>query len=92
MILTFQQHLRKERISEDLVDLPWLQSGITLATKMVEARIRRAGLTDLHGSANATNVQGEVQQNWKCTPMKRFFTVWGYVRMSLHSSRRRMKI
>ncbi len=62
MILTFQQHLGSHKVSEDLVDLPWLLSGITLATKMVEARIRRAGLTDLHGSTNATNVQGEIQQ------------------------------
>jgi fructose-1,6-bisphosphatase I len=29
---------------------------------MVEARIRRAGLLDLHGSASSINVQGEVQQ------------------------------
>jgi fructose-1,6-bisphosphatase I len=62
MILTFQQHLGIHEASGDLADLPWLLSGITLATKMVEARIRRAGLCDLYGSANATNVQGEMQQ------------------------------
>lgn len=59
MILTFQQHLGRYKTFEDL---PWLLSGITLATKMVETRVRRARLTKLHGSANATNVHGETQQ------------------------------
>jgi fructose-1,6-bisphosphatase I len=40
----------------------WLLSGITLATKMIQARIRRAGLLDVAGAAGGTNVQGEVQQ------------------------------
>ncbi len=62
MILTFQQHLGRHRISDELTDLPWLISGITLATKMVEARMRRAGLADLCGSVDSTNVQGEIQQ------------------------------
>jgi fructose-1,6-bisphosphatase I len=62
MILTFQQHLEQHRTSDDLADLPWILSGITLATKMVEARIRRAGLENRHGSANTTNVHGEAQQ------------------------------
>jgi fructose-1,6-bisphosphatase I len=39
-----------------------LFSGLTLATKMIAARVRRAGLTDSLGTAGATNVQGEVQQ------------------------------
>jgi fructose-1,6-bisphosphatase I len=62
MILTFQQHLEQHRTSEDLADLPWILSGITLATKMVEARIRRAGLENLQGSTISTNVHGEVRQ------------------------------
>ena len=37
-------------------------SGITLATKMIAAEIRKAGLNDVYGSAGATNVQGETQQ------------------------------
>src|SRR4029077_15228310 len=43
-------------------EFSWLLSGITLATKMVQARVRRAGLTDILGEAGQTNVQGEVQQ------------------------------
>lgn len=37
-------------------------SGITLATKMIAAEIRKAGLNDVYGAAGATNVQGEDQQ------------------------------
>src|SRR5947209_2032670 len=40
----------------------WLLSAITLATKMVQAKIRQAGLLDVLGSAGDTNVQGETQQ------------------------------
>jgi fructose-1,6-bisphosphatase I len=35
---------------------------MTLATKMIQAKIRRAGLVDILGSAGETNVQGEAQQ------------------------------
>src|SRR6516162_1367820 len=62
MITTFQQHLAQQRSTTEASDLPWILSGITLATKMIEARIRRAGLTDILGAAGATNVQGEDQQ------------------------------
>jgi fructose-1,6-bisphosphatase I len=37
-------------------------SGITLATKMIEAKIRSAGLGDVYGAYGAENVQGEQQQ------------------------------
>ena len=37
-------------------------SGITLATKMIAARVRQAGLTDALGEAGHINVQGEAQQ------------------------------
>ncbi len=40
----------------------WLMSGITLATKMIEAKIRSAGLTDIYGALGSENVQGEEQQ------------------------------
>ena len=38
------------------------RASITLATKMIQAQIRRAGLLGVAGSAGATNVQGETQQ------------------------------
>jgi fructose-1,6-bisphosphatase I len=64
MITTIQQHIQQEQQA-----LPGahgtfsvLLSGMTLATKMIQARVRRAGLMDALGSAGETNVQGEVQQ------------------------------
>jgi fructose-1,6-bisphosphatase I len=64
MITTIQHHILREqqRISGARGTFSWLLSGITLATKMTEARIRRAGLTDALGGAGAVNVQGEAQQ------------------------------
>jgi fructose-1,6-bisphosphatase I len=62
MITTFQQHLAQQQTTAETSDLPWILSGITLATKMIEARIRRAGLTDILGAIGNTNVQGEDQQ------------------------------
>ena len=44
------------------VELQWMLSGIILATKMIQAQVRRAGLTDIIGSAGDINIQGEVQQ------------------------------
>ncbi len=64
MITTVQQHILQEQknISEATGTFSWLLSGITLAAKMVEAKIRLAGLGDSMGAHGATNVQGEVQQ------------------------------
>lgn len=64
MIVTVQQHLLQEqqRFPGARGRFSWLLSGITLATKMTEAKIRRAGLLDVLGLAGATNVQGEAQQ------------------------------
>ena len=64
MITTAQQHilLQQEAISEASGRFSWLLSGITLATKMVEAKIRTAGLSDVLGAYGQTNIQGEQQQ------------------------------
>lgn len=63
-ILTVQQHILQEqqRFPGASGEFSWLLSGITLATKLIQAQVRRAGLTDILGSHGATNVQGEVQQ------------------------------
>jgi fructose-1,6-bisphosphatase I len=63
-IITVQQHILREqrRFAGVSGEFSWLLSGITLATKLIEAKVRRAGLTDILGSAGETNVQGEVQQ------------------------------
>jgi fructose-1,6-bisphosphatase I len=63
--LTVQQHIQQEqqRVQPHASgEFSWLLSGITLATKVVAAQIRRAGLVDVIGSAGITNVQGESVQ------------------------------
>ena len=65
LIVTVQQHIleqQRQYFPQAAGDFSWLLSGITLATKMIQARIRRAGLLDALGAAGAMNVQGEVQQ------------------------------
>ena len=64
MIITFQQHvlLEQKRFPGATTEFSWLVSGITLATKMIESQVRRAGLVGQLGSVGSTNVQGEVQQ------------------------------
>ena len=63
-ILTVQQHIEREgqRNPGPSGELSWLMSGITLATKMIAARVRQAGLTDALGEYGQVNVQGEQQQ------------------------------
>lgn len=64
MITTVQQHILQQQ--NDFRDasgtFSGLLSGLTLATKMIEAKIRSAGLTDILGAYGAENVQGEQQQ------------------------------
>jgi fructose-1,6-bisphosphatase I len=64
MITTFQQHVLQEqkRFPGATTEFSWLVSGITLATKMIESQVRRAGLVGQLGSFGATNAQGEDQQ------------------------------
>jgi fructose-1,6-bisphosphatase I len=60
-ITTVQGHIQKN-ISEASGTFGWLMSGITLASKMIEAKIRSAGLSDTYGAIGSQNVQGEQQQ------------------------------
>jgi fructose-1,6-bisphosphatase I len=62
--LTVQQHILQEqkRFPGASGEFSWLLSGITLATKMIQAKVRQAGLTGILGSHGAVNPQGEVQQ------------------------------
>jgi len=64
-LMTVQQHIMQEqrrRFPEASGEFSWLLSGITLAAKIIESKVRRAGLVDVLGSAGHTNVQGETQQ------------------------------
>lgn len=65
MLVTVQQHIlaqQEDRFPAARGTFSSLLSGMTLATKMIQAKIRRAGLVDIIGSAGEINVQGETQQ------------------------------
>lgn len=63
-IITVQQHILQEqkRFPGASGEFSWLLSGITMATKLIQAKVRRAGLADVLGSVGEINPQGEVQQ------------------------------
>lgn len=65
MFLTVQGHIYQQQrlhYPNATGEFSWLLSGITLATKMIESRVRRAGLNDILGSVGSENPQGEQQQ------------------------------
>src|SRR5437868_7201770 len=64
-LLTVQQHILEEQRKhhpQASGEFSWLLSGITLATKIVAAQVRRAGLAGIIGVTRETNVQGEKVQ------------------------------
>ncbi len=64
-LITIQQHILEQQrrfYPTASGEFSWLLSGITLATKIVAAQVRRAGLTDVLGSTGERNVQGETVQ------------------------------
>ena len=64
MITTFEQHVSQEQrnFPDATGEFTWLMSGLSLATKMIQAQVRRAGFTNILGLHGATNIQGEEQQ------------------------------
>ena len=64
MVVTVQQHIQQQQaaVAEASGTFSLLLGGITLASKIIEAKIRSAGLTDVLGAFGQTNVQGEAQQ------------------------------
>jgi len=63
-LITIQQHIiaNQRRHSEATGEFSFLLSGITIATKVLASRVRKAGLFDVLGSTGRTNVQGETVQ------------------------------
>ena len=63
-IITVQQHILQDQIRCPGAsgEFSLLLSGITMATKLIQAQVRRAGLTDILGLHGDINVQGELQQ------------------------------
>lgn len=62
--ITVEQHILQEqqRFPGASGEFSWLLSAITMATKLIQARVRRAGLNDILGAHGKVNVQGETQQ------------------------------
>ena len=62
--LTLQQHLidEQQRFPHASGEFSFLLSGITMACKIIQAKVRRAGLSDILGSVGTENIQGEEQQ------------------------------
>ncbi|HEY0709887.1 MAG TPA: class 1 fructose-bisphosphatase [Polyangia bacterium] len=58
---TLQRHILEQQRQHPTAtgEFSWLLSGITLATKMIAAQVRRIGLGDLRGATGRENVQGE---------------------------------
>ena len=63
-IVTIEQHILQRQREHPLAtgEFSWLLSGITLATKIIESYVRRAGIIDVLGETGDTNVQGEIVQ------------------------------
>jgi fructose-1,6-bisphosphatase I len=64
-IVTIQHHIlseQRKRFPQASGAFSWLLSAITLATKMTQAKVARAGLSDVIGAVGTENVQGEEQQ------------------------------
>ena len=63
-ITTLGQHIIEGQRAHPTAtgEFSWLLSGITLATKIIEAQVRRAGIVDVLGTTGSINVQGEEVQ------------------------------
>ncbi|HKQ38254.1 MAG TPA: class 1 fructose-bisphosphatase [Verrucomicrobiae bacterium] len=63
-VVTLEQHIlwEERRFPHATGEFSWLLSGLTLATKMIQAKVNRAGLTDILGAHENVNVHGEQQQ------------------------------
>src|SRR5262245_9182978 len=61
MIRTVEQHIleQQRKFPHATGEFSWLLSGITLAKKIIQSQIRRAGLLEVIGKTGEINVQGE---------------------------------
>ena len=72
-IITVQQHILREqrRFPGASGEFSWLLSGITLATKMIEAKVRRAGLVGhSRRRRRASTSRAKCSRSSTCTPTK----------------------
>ena len=60
-LVTVGQHIQEAQKAHPGAsgEFSWLLSGITLATKIIQSHVNKAGIANVLGSAQRTNVQGE---------------------------------
>lgn len=60
--VTLEQHIIDQQQAHPMAtgEFSWLLSAITLATKIIESQVRRAGVLDVLGTTGEENVQGEL--------------------------------
>ncbi len=63
-ITTVAQHIIEQQRAHPTAtgQFSWLMNGITLATKIIESYVRRAGIVNIFGATGDENVQGEQVQ------------------------------
>src|SRR5262245_51417716 len=63
-IVSLQAHILQQQASfpEATGTLSWILSALSISAKIIAAKVRRARLENVLGSAGAENVQGETQQ------------------------------
>lgn len=63
-IITVGNHILEQQQAHPTAtgEFSWLLGAITLATKIIEANVRQAGIRDVLGQTGASNVQGELVQ------------------------------
>ncbi|NOT00081.1 MAG: class 1 fructose-bisphosphatase [Phycisphaerales bacterium] len=59
-------------------DLSWILSGIELATRIIQSYVRRAGIGNVLGTLDGTNVQGEVVQKLDVVANETIMRCLGY--------------
>ena len=79
-IITLQQHILERQQAHPTAtgEFSWLLSGITLATKIIQANVQRAGLLDVLGTTGTTNVQGETVQKLDVLANETILSCLGY--------------
>jgi len=80
IIQTLEQHLLERQRGHPAAtgEFSWLLGAITLATRIIAANVRRAGLVDVLGETGSTNVQGEVVQKLDIIANETIATCLGY--------------
>jgi len=79
-IQTLEQHILEKQRAHPRAsgEFSWLLSAITLATQIISAHVRRAGLVDILGETGTINVQGEVVQKLDVIANETIATCLGY--------------